>query len=196
MLLVDSLLFFLQVPEVLLLDERLVDVDELPLGRDLLHHLDLLDHFLLDRFPRMRNANHFLFHSVELHLYVILRIFRVVSFFCLVLFCMSFWHFPWVSQSFSPDKFVKVECRVIWLDSVVLEGSDDFGVLIESLDECWCWFGVIELVVDFLELVLARGFLGLVVFVVKVVKIVSILKVDLISVLILVVEDDSFEGFL
>ena len=90
MLLVDSLLFFLQVPEVLLLDERLVDVDELPLGRDLLHHLDLLDHLLLDGLPRMRNANHFLFHSVELHLYVVLRIFRVVSFFCRVLFCMSF----------------------------------------------------------------------------------------------------------
>ena len=101
-----------------------------------------------------------------------------------------------MSQSFSPDKFVKVECRVIWLDSVVFEGSGGFGVFIESLDEDWCWFGVIELVVDFLELVLARRFLGLVVFVVKVVKIVSILKVDLISVLILVVEDDSFEGFL
>ncbi len=101
-----------------------------------------------------------------------------------------------MSQPFSPDKFVKVECRVIWLDSVIFEGSGGFGVFIESLDEDWCWFGVIELVVDFLELVLARGFFGLVVFVVKVVKIVSILKVDLISVLILVVEDDSFDRFL
>lgn len=91
---------------------------------------------------------------------------------------------------------MKVESGVIWLDSVVFEGSGGFGVFIESLDEDWCWFGVIELIVDFLELVLPRGFLGLVVFVVKVVKMVSILKVDLISVLILVVEDDSFEGFL
>jgi hypothetical protein len=90
MLLVDSLLLFLQVPEVLLLDQRLVDVNELPFRRDLLHHLDLLDHFLLDRLPRMRNPNHFLFHSVEFHLDVILRIFRVVSFFRRALFCVSF----------------------------------------------------------------------------------------------------------
>jgi hypothetical protein len=91
---------------------------------------------------------------------------------------------------------VKVESGVIWLDSVVFEGSGGFGVFIGILDEDWCWFGVIELVVDFFELVLAGRFFGLVVFVVKVVKMVSILKVDLISVLILVVEDDSFEGFL
>jgi hypothetical protein len=51
---------------------------------------------------------------------------------------------------------VEVKCRVIGLDGVVFEGPGGVGVFVVSLPKDWSWFGVVELVVDFLQLVLAR----------------------------------------
>ncbi len=74
MFLVDPLLLFFQVPEILLFDEGLVDVDEMSFGRDFLHDFDLLDDFLFDGFPRMGDVDHSLFNRVEFHFDIVMRV--------------------------------------------------------------------------------------------------------------------------